>query len=111
MAQEIVVLVTCPPKEAESLASKLLEEELVACINVVPAITSIYRWKDELCKDTESLLLMKTSEKLWNQLENRILELHSYEVPEIICVPIERGNQAYLDWLNANLLKVKGATG
>ncbi len=108
MAQEIVVLVTCPPTEAESLASKLVEEELVACVNVIPAITSIYRWKGELCKDSESLLLIKTHQNLWKRLENRVLELHSYETPEIICVPIEIGNQAYLDWLNAQLKVVTG---
>lgn len=103
MAQEIVVMVTCPPSEAELLASKLVEEELVACVNVIPAITSIYRWKGEVCKESESLLLIKTHQNLWNLLESRVLELHSYETPEIICVPIEIGNQAYLDWLNAQL--------
>jgi periplasmic divalent cation tolerance protein len=103
MAGEIVVFTTCAPGEAESLATQLVEERLVACVNVMPQITSIYRWKDELVKDAENLLVIKSHMRLWEPLQARIQELHSYDVPEIICLTIDSGHKPYLDWLNSQL--------
>ena len=102
-SKEIIVLVTAPPTEAESLAETLVEEALVACVNILPGVKSIYRWQGSLCKDQECLLLMKTSSRLWDKLATRITELHSYDLPEILALPIELGSQAYLDWLGAAL--------
>lgn len=109
--QATVILVTCPAAEAEQLASALVEERLVACVNIVPAIKSIYRWENKVCKDDETLLVIKSSTHLWNVLESRIRELHSYDVPEIICIPVELGSKPYLDWLNCQLRDLPISSG
>jgi len=96
-----VVLCTCPAEVARDLARPLVEERLVACVNIVPGLTSIYRWEGKVCEDGESLLVMKTRAALMEQLSARIVELHPYDVPEVIALPLSpgEGNPAYLDWL------------
>lgn len=101
MAKELVILVTCPPTEAETIAYPLVDEGLAACVNIVPGITSLFRYDGKFCREQEALLLIKSTDDLWSNLEKRIRELHRYEIPEIICVPIERGHKPYLDWLNS----------
>ena len=93
------IMSTCPEKEVENLTGPLLEEKLVACVNVINGISSRYWWKDKLEKDNESLLLMKTKTSLVDTLISRIKELHSYEVPEVIVLNIEKGNPDYLKWI------------
>lgn len=104
MGGEIIIFVTSPQQDlSEAIARHLVEEGLAACVNVVPGITSIYKWQDEVQKDNEQLLVIKSHERLWESLEKRIKELHSYDVPEIISVPLHNGFQPYLDWMSANL--------
>jgi periplasmic divalent cation tolerance protein len=104
MSGEIIVLVTSPQQDlSEAIAHHLVEEGLAACVNVVPGITSIYKWQNEVQKETEQLLVIKSHERLWESLEKRIKELHSYDVPEIVSVPLQNGFQPYLEWMNANL--------
>lgn len=103
MSGEVVVFVTCSVNESERLASSLIDERLAACVNILPPVTSVYRWKGELCKETEVLLVIKSHEALWGELEGRIRTLHSYETPEIICLPIKFGHKPYLNWLNSEL--------
>ncbi|BAQ65272.1 divalent-cation tolerance protein CutA [Geminocystis sp. NIES-3709] len=99
-----VVLVTVNnQKEAESIAKTLVEESLAACVNFMP-ITSVYRWQGEVCCDSEWQLIIKTDLKLFPRLENRIRELHSYDVPEMIALPIIKGSQPYLDWVQQNVI-------
>lgn len=100
MSAELVVLVTVPSREeGERIADAVVGEGLAACVNVVGPIRSIYRWQGELCRDDEHLLLMKTTRDRYLELEARVKSLHSYDVPEVIALPIERGSAAYLDWL------------
>ena len=99
----MIVLVTCPPQEADRLASDLVTEKLAACVNVIPAISSTYRWQGAVTTDTESLLIIKSHKAFWERLERRIKELHSYDVPEMLCFPIESGHTPYLKWLNGQL--------
>ena len=95
-----VVLVTSPSAEfAASLARTLVEERLAACANLVPQIRSIYRWQGEICDDAETLLILKTTTARYPELEARIQELHPYDVPEVIQLPIQAGSAAYLGWL------------
>lgn len=101
----LIVLVTCPKNEAESLATKLLEEELIACANIVPAVLSVYKWKGEVAKDEESLIVMKTTARFYDRLEARVKELHSYELPEVLALSVERGSDAYIQWVKESLLK------
>lgn len=86
-------------EEAREISRTLVQEKLVACVNVIAGVHSIYWWKDEVCDDREWLLIMKTRSALVPALQNRIKTLHSYEVPEIIAFPIEQGLPAYLQWV------------
>lgn len=93
-------MVTCGSSaEAERMAKQLLEENLVACVNIAGRIRSLFKWKGAVSRESESLLLMKTRRELFEPLCDRVKELHTYEVPEIIAVPIIVGNPDYLDWI------------
>jgi periplasmic divalent cation tolerance protein len=96
-----VVLVTVSSEtEAQTIARSLVEERLAACVNIVPGLTSIYRWEDKVCEDREILLLIKTHGTKIAALRERIVHLHSYAVPEVIALPIAHGSARYLEWLD-----------
>lgn len=96
-----LVLCTCPEGEtAHSLAKALVSEQLAACVNILPHLTSIYTWEGKLENSAESLLLIKTEKSIYPRLEERLKKLHPYEVPEIIALPIERGLPEYLHWVS-----------
>lgn len=96
-----IVMTTAPDQAAaRKLADALVEEGLAACVNVLPAMESIYRWQGRINRDSEHLLLIKSAQQKYSQIQQRILDLHPYELPEIIAVPISEGLPAYLDWLN-----------
>ena len=100
MTDKIVVLSTCvSPEEAEKIAHALVEKKLAACVNILPAVRSIYRWKNAIEDDQETLLLIKSSRALFNELRAEIERLHSYEVPEAIAIPIVDGLERYLEWM------------
>jgi len=100
----LVVFCTVPnQKTAEAISTTLVEEKLAACCNIVPGITSIYFWNNEVQKESELLLIIKTSTLAFENLRKRIEELHPYEVPEIIALPIKMGNQSYLSWVDENV--------
>ena len=96
----IIVLTTTPSiKVARQIARALVTKRLAACVNIIPHIQSIYRWKKKLCDETEVLLLIKTRKSLYNKLQTTLKSLHPYEVPEIISLDITRGSKDYLDWI------------
>ncbi len=96
-----VFYVTVPTlEEGEKIASILVEEKIVACVNILKNIFSVYRWKGRIEKDTEHLLLIKTNAKNSEKLINKIEEIHSYETPECIGFKIDKGSKDYLKWLN-----------
>ena len=98
-----VVLCTVPAGEiAISIARQLIQRRLAACVNVIPGITSIYRWKGSVETETEQLLVIKTRESLLDSLQQTLQDLHPYELPEIIAVPIVCGLPAYLAWIDEN---------
>ncbi|MBI3301677.1 MAG: divalent-cation tolerance protein CutA [Deltaproteobacteria bacterium] len=100
MAEFIIVFVTTgSEEEAEKIARNLIEEKLAACANIVGPIRSIYRWQDKVADDKEWLLLIKTRESLFPQVEKRVKEWHSYQVPEVVALPILAGSPAYLRWV------------
>ncbi|MBI3313545.1 MAG: divalent-cation tolerance protein CutA [Candidatus Omnitrophica bacterium] len=100
MGSHLLILSTVPNlKEARSLASVLLEKKLAACVNISPGVESHYRWKGKKEKSREVMLFIKTREALFGKLEKTLRENHSYEVPEIIALPIQRGSKKYLNWL------------
>ena len=91
---------SCPDAvSAQALAEALVGERLAACVNRVPGIRSIYRWQGAVTSDDEELLLIKTSAGRFDALKARLLELHPYELPELIAVPVAHGHPAYLDWV------------
>jgi periplasmic divalent cation tolerance protein len=104
MNRVIVVLCTCPDKvTAESIANKLIEQKLAACINILPGIRSIYRWQDSIEQADEYLIIIKTNQAMYAPLESAIRTHHPYEIPEIIALPVEQGLPEYLTWITACL--------
>jgi len=100
----VVVLVTAPSADAAaSLARTLVEEGLAACGNVVPGIRSIYRWAGEIHDDAEALLVLKTERRLVGALKSRLPEIHPYQVPELLVLPVEDGLGPYLAWVRASV--------
>ncbi|MEQ8165953.1 MAG: divalent-cation tolerance protein CutA [Alphaproteobacteria bacterium] len=96
-----LVYVTCGSKEeADRVARVLLEEELIACANIIGNASSLYRWKGKVVEDTEAVLIAKTKEKLVRTVTDRIKSLHSYDCPCIVSLAIEGGNSAFLEWVN-----------
>lgn len=85
--------------EAETIASALIEERLAACVNVMP-VRSVYTWQGKVHHDAEWQLVIKTRADRFDSLSNRVRELHSYDTPELIALPIEQGSADYLAWLN-----------
>ena len=96
-----VVYCTCPSEPiAENLAKTLLGQSLVACINIIPAVSSHYMWEGATTSETEVMLVMKTKKEKLHDLELKIVAEHPYECPEIIAMPIVFGNTAYLKWID-----------
>jgi periplasmic divalent cation tolerance protein len=99
----LVSMTTGSSEEAERIAEALVQERLAACVNIVPAITSIYRWQGEVHRDSEVLLIAKSCPELFDSLAARVKELHSYEIPEVIALPIVAGSEAYLNWIGESV--------
>lgn len=96
----LLVLTTCAnADEADAIAGALVEERLAACVNRVDGIVSTYTWESRVHRDEETLLLIKTTEARFDELQRAIVRLSSYDVPEVIVVPVGKGSKAYLDWL------------
>ena len=96
----VVVLTTLPADaDAEGFARMLVEERLAACVNLFPLMDSVYRWEGRVERETERQLQIKTSRERVNELWDRVRELHPYEVPEFLVLPIVDGNDAYLAWV------------
>jgi periplasmic divalent cation tolerance protein len=102
LTDKCVILVTCSnAAEAKKIARAVVDARLAACVNILPgAVTSIYRWKGKVESAQEKLLLIKTSRNRLPKLQAAIERLHSYDVPEIIALPIVAGSKAYLEWMN-----------
>ena len=104
MEKYILVLITASSlQEGEKIGSELVKDGLAACCNIIPEIKSIFRWKGEICKEKEVLLLAKSKASLFKKLEQRVKKLHSYDVPEIIAFHIEAGLQDYFHWMDETL--------
>jgi periplasmic divalent cation tolerance protein len=100
MTDSIVLFCTCPNEdEARRIAEGLVESRLAACVNLLPGMESIYRWEGEVETAREVLLLIKSKAERWDELRARITELHSYDTPEIIAIPITAGSEKYLNWI------------
>lgn len=97
-----LILCTCPDREtAEKIARHLVESRLSACVNILPGVTSVYSWKGQLETAEEHLLLIKSNSDRYAYVEQAIRDLHPYELPEIISLPVERGFSDYLSWIDS----------
>jgi periplasmic divalent cation tolerance protein len=102
------VLTTCAtPDEAESLAALLVEQRLAACVTTMPKVTSTYRWQNAVQHEQESLLVIKTTEARFAALEQAIRARSSYELPEVLGIPVHEGSTPYLEWLHAAVTDVE----
>lgn len=104
----IVILITAPALDkGEEIARALVTEGIAACVSIIPRITSVYRWEGKVCEDEEVLLLVKSPENLFPRIRDRVKSLHSYDIPEIIALPVIDGLPDYLEWLK-NATNVPG---
>jgi periplasmic divalent cation tolerance protein len=104
MTDKRLVFTTCSSlEEARSIAQTLVERQLAACVNIAPQIESVYRWQGEVEISTEWLLLIKTTAEAFDRLRETLSELHSYELPECIAIPVEDGSAAYLEWIGQSV--------
>ena len=103
MAEYIIVLCTTNSTDsAKQIAKKLVSGKFAACVNLVDKIDSIYRWKGEIIEDSEVLMIIKTQKVLFENLKNKIEEIHPYETPEIISFDISEGSKPNFDWISEN---------
>ncbi len=103
--EEIVVYITAPSQaEAEKIGAALVEARLAACVNILPSITSIYSWKGEICREAEVLMIVKSRRSIFDRLIEKVKQLHTYSLPEIIALPILAGSEDYLTWIRENTL-------
>jgi periplasmic divalent cation tolerance protein len=104
----LIVLMTAPNREeAVKIVRVLLEEQLIACGNIVDSVSSLFWWEGEIEEEKEVLVIMKSHERLFKKLSERVRELHSYDVPEVLALPIVDGSPSYLEWLKGCLEAVK----
>jgi periplasmic divalent cation tolerance protein len=103
----VVVIITTPNKEeAVKIVRSLLEERLIACANIVGPVSSLFWWQGKIDEENEFLVFMKSHKSLFERVSERVMEIHSYDVPEIVALPIIEGSPPYLDWLRASLQPV-----
>jgi len=98
-----VFMTVSDEKEATKIVRNLLKERLIACANIVGPISSLFWWKGKIDKTSEFLVIMKSRKNLFKKLSERVKELHSYEVPEVIALPLIEGLPSYLNWLGTSL--------
>lgn len=103
MPEVLIAITTFPEMEsARRIASLLVEEALVACANLIPGAESVYRWQNQLERSQEVVALLKTTTEVWERLERRLKELHPYQCPELVALPLAHGSPAYLQWVAQN---------
>lgn len=105
MGAFVVVTTVGTEEQANLIASELVARRHASCVNIVTGVRSVYRWQGKICRDTEYMLLAKTLESEYPAIEATIKELHSYELPEILCFKVCKGEPAFLDWLAGSLDK------
>ena len=98
-AYTVLFITAASTDEARRIAGMLLNQKKAACVNIVPRVSSLFWWQDKIDSAQESLLIVKTKTSLLNEIITLVRQVHSYDVPEIIALPIVGGNQDYLDWI------------
>jgi periplasmic divalent cation tolerance protein len=105
MTDKLIVFVACESREqAETIAESVVTSQLAACVNVIPGVRSCYMWEAKLTWSEEVVLLIKTTRSRYGQLQERVRQLHSYEIPEIVSVEIDEGFEKYIDWIEKSVV-------
>ncbi|MFB3764077.1 MAG: divalent-cation tolerance protein CutA [Methanotrichaceae archaeon] len=102
MTEFIIMLCTAPPGDADKIARALIEEKLAACVNVTQ-VRSYFVWNGRLSDEREELMIIKTEQRMSDKIKARIKELHTYELPEIIAIPIVGGDERYFEWIGRSI--------
>ena len=103
-SEYLIIFCTVPDEDiAIKISNDLVNEKLAACCNIIKGIRSIYFWEDNVCDDSELLLVIKTKGAVYKKLEDKIKSLHPYDVPEIIALSINQGSEKYLKWIDENV--------
>ncbi len=100
----IVYITTSGALESKEIAKKLLEEKISACINIIPTVDSIYLWKGKIEQDSESIMIVKTKSELVEEVIKRVEEIHSYEIPCVLEITVNKGSKNYLEWMESELI-------
>jgi len=95
----VILITTSSIDESREIGNTLLEEKLIACVNIIPQVESIFFWQDKVCNEKEALMIIKTQKKLIDKVIKRVKSLHSYTVPEVIALPIIKGSKDYIKWV------------
>lgn len=104
-SDSIIVFMTAPNMdEASRIAELVVQNKLAACVQILPEMQSVYRWQDQIERQTEILIIAKTVNSKFTELETQVRAMHSYETPEIVAAPITRGSTPYLEWLSASVV-------
>jgi periplasmic divalent cation tolerance protein len=101
--KRLMLTTTSSTEEANTIATELVSRRLAACVNILGPISSVYRWQGEVERSEEFLLIIKSTEAQCIPIQEAIRELHSYQVPELICLPIEAGLESYLNWIGTSV--------
>lgn len=109
MGEVVVLITTGSEEEARKIGRLLVNEGIVACANIVPSVRSIFRWEDQVVEEHETLLILKSVTEAFDSLEAMVKAQHSYTVPEIIAVPIQKGSAEYLAWVRDMTRSGKGS--
>src|SRR5438128_2286846 len=106
MTEKIVVLSNCgSEEEARRVARALVEARVAVCVNILPGIQSIYRWQGAIQEDSEWMLVIKSTRSMFDRLSVELRKAHSYQVPEVLAIPVIAGNQDYLDWMDREMIE------
>jgi periplasmic divalent cation tolerance protein len=108
MGEVVVLITTASEEEAQNIGRILVEDGLVACANIIPAVRSIFRWEGQVTEEQEVLLVLKSVSEAFDSLEATVKVHHSYSVPEIIALPIQTGSEPYMEWVRETTRSVKG---
>lgn len=106
----LVLTTVSTATEADTLAEKIVTQKLAACVQILPPMTSVYVWEGKLQKESEHLLLIKTLEEKYDELETLIIAKHSYDTPEIVAIKSENVSERYLNWISSSISGTAGAS-
>jgi periplasmic divalent cation tolerance protein len=112
VTDKVVIFVTAAsPDEGKKIARHLVESRLAACVNISQSMESVYRWQGQIAEERELLLIIKSTRELFPEIRTEISKIHSYQTPEIICLPVSDGSRSYLQWISDSVKPASAVEG